>query len=615
MSKAVLIVLVIAASLSAIQANAPADNYVTNNSTVAFAFTPTLNASICSINANDSGAFVLKASVNASNASTNTLTATLSEAKSAWHLKCDFNGTIETTPNRTITVDLTPPATPTLSNATNATATTLSFSASDGLSGVAYYELYKNNSLAYNGTAQNYSDYAIEPGSSYHYKVKAFDFAGNQAEQTLNLTTSQSSGLSLTTPTVTPQLANATIAWNTTAAASTTVKYGTNQSSLGTTVSEATPTTVHSITIIQLTQNTTYYYNVSSCSATCVEQGPYSFTTLVPTPPQYSNVMHTGNQAGATVTLSTYWKAGVGAQALSHYFFSTNNSGKWVNTTPVSFNSVAAGYANTTITLNSTPASATVQWIAYANDSSNNFTTTPVQTIALVFSTATPTSLPTPAPTAQPLATATPVPTPPPITTATPTPTPTPTATTATATPTATQLPAQNATRANASNNSNAKLLQGNITEFTVVEANGVKLSPTGFVINPDEAPFTAFKVNFTNAGEDGEFFLELTATSNGNTTTKTSQPVNISKGAAFLFAEKMAFQEGTATVSAMVKQGNLTITNSTMRVTVASQAKGFDFVTVTIVILTALILAQAVLHQRMRKEELRHTRAKKNRK
>ena len=73
-------------------------------------------------------------------------------------------------------------------------------------------------------------------------------------------------------------------------------------------------------------------------------------------------------------SLSANWTDDIG---LSHYIFSWNNSGPWVNDSPVTFTS---SWSNITKTLNSSfPVS--VGWYLYANDSINQWNATSLRVI------------------------------------------------------------------------------------------------------------------------------------------------------------------------------------------------------------------------------------------
>jgi hypothetical protein len=100
-----------------------------------------------------------------------------------------------------------------------------------------------------------------------------------------------------------------------------------------------------------------------------------AFEALVP--PKYSNVSVNNTIAGLPTLFSAYWTDNV---ALSGYIFATNNTnGTWVNDSFMSMTG-AANWSNVTKTLNSTEG-LTIGWRIYANDTSNNWNDTGVQTL------------------------------------------------------------------------------------------------------------------------------------------------------------------------------------------------------------------------------------------
>ncbi len=90
--------------------------------------------------------------------------------------------------------------------------------------------------------------------------------------------------------------------------------------------------------------------------------------------PTYSNLAHSSTLAGNQTVFSSYWDDNV---ALSHYIFSTNNTGSWVNDTALAFHATPA-WANTTNALKSTIAEV-IGYRWYANDTANNWKSTNIQ--------------------------------------------------------------------------------------------------------------------------------------------------------------------------------------------------------------------------------------------
>jgi hypothetical protein len=98
------------------------------------------------------------------------------------------------------------------------------------------------------------------------------------------------------------------------------------------------------------------------------------------TNPTHSNVGTNTTQVGQPCLFYTLWNDNVN---VSGYIFGTNNTGAWVNDTwtafSVFYNTIAA-WSNITKTLTST-LGATVQWQIWANDTSNNWDTTGIQSL------------------------------------------------------------------------------------------------------------------------------------------------------------------------------------------------------------------------------------------
>lgn len=149
-----------------------------------------------------------------------------------------------------------------------------------------------NSSIEYSTTALgNYSSVAtstsyvtahsitipnLTPGTSYVYRVKAYDVAGNQgssASATYTFTTSEGVVISAVT-TSSINDASATVVWNTNASSDSYVYYATSTSALnlgnGTMAGSASLVTgadsiyQHSVQLTGLTSQTTYYYYVTS---------------------------------------------------------------------------------------------------------------------------------------------------------------------------------------------------------------------------------------------------------------------------------------------------------------------------------------------------------------
>ncbi|MBI3027270.1 hypothetical protein HYY70_04085 [Candidatus Woesearchaeota archaeon] len=98
-------------------------------------------------------------------------------------------------------------------------------------------------------------------------------------------------------------------------------------------------------------------------------------------PPRWQNpeINDTNIEQFDFVKFNATWSDNI---QLSGYFFSTNATGKWTNMSNISF-SGSQNESNFTMQINASPY-AVVGWAFYANDTSNNFNATDVQTFAVV---------------------------------------------------------------------------------------------------------------------------------------------------------------------------------------------------------------------------------------
>ncbi|MDH5442992.1 MAG: fibronectin type III domain-containing protein [Hadesarchaea archaeon] len=161
----------------------------------------------------------------------------------------------------------------------------------------------------------------LSASTIYYYEVKSTDCAGNATVDNNNGSyyTFTTTGPD-TTPPVIENVASsnitydsATITWDTDELSDSVVNYGTSPA-LGSTESDATMVTSHSITLTELSASTTYYYEVQSTdpsSNTAVDDNNgsyYTFTTAAPdtTPPVIENVASSNiKKNSATITWDT----------------------------------------------------------------------------------------------------------------------------------------------------------------------------------------------------------------------------------------------------------------------------------------------------------------------
>jgi len=120
----------------------------------------------------------------------------------------DMAGNVEATKSATIQIDSTLPSVPTSIGASALSTTSIQVTwapAVDTGSGVAYYAVYRDGSLAGTVTAGPYTDTGLSPGSTHTYYVVAVDGAQNRSANSTTATATTPSAaiwMSLSTDTV-----------------------------------------------------------------------------------------------------------------------------------------------------------------------------------------------------------------------------------------------------------------------------------------------------------------------------------------------------------------------------------------------------------------------------
>jgi peptidoglycan hydrolase-like protein with peptidoglycan-binding domain/chitodextrinase len=181
--------------------------------------------------------------------------------------------------------DTTPPTTPTAFTATpiSTTQVNLTWSASTDNVGVTGYRIERCTGVSCTSYIQivsigtsslAYTDTGLTANTSYGYRVRAVDAAGNLSPySTPASVTTQSVVVSDTTPpslsavTVSGSASSLTWTWTTNELADTKVVYGTSSNVLTTTLTNSTLLTSHTLTTTNLIRRTTYYYQVISKDA------------------------------------------------------------------------------------------------------------------------------------------------------------------------------------------------------------------------------------------------------------------------------------------------------------------------------------------------------------
>jgi len=208
---------------------------------------------------------------------------------------------------------------------------------------------------------------SLSESTTYYYNVTSCDSSDNcNTTGPYSFTT-----LDGTEPTIISvvnysiTISSAIVNWTTNEAANSSANYGTT-TALGTTSGNATLATAHSISLTSLSDDTTYYYNVTSCDSSdnCNTTGPYSFTTLDGTAPGIENVTNTSITASAaTITWDTTENA--------------NSSVNYGTTTALGTTSTNSTLATAhSISLTSLSASTVYYYNVTSCDSSDNCNTT-----------------------------------------------------------------------------------------------------------------------------------------------------------------------------------------------------------------------------------------------
>jgi len=128
----------------------------------------------------------------------------------------------------------------------------------------------------------------FEPGAKIYWAVQSIDTGLAKSAWSVE----QEYTIPSTIPPTLLNVRNSTVTWNsavilfdTDIQGNTTIYYGINQNNLNLTASDSGLTTEHRITLTNLDENTTYYYNVTSCNDYgCNTSGTYNFTSTVCVP-------------------------------------------------------------------------------------------------------------------------------------------------------------------------------------------------------------------------------------------------------------------------------------------------------------------------------------------
>ncbi|MBI4360917.1 hypothetical protein HY572_04060 [Candidatus Micrarchaeota archaeon] len=479
----------------------PSDGLLSSSASHVFSFTVDSNVSWCALYSNQSG----WAAVQNQSSATSLNHSMPADGSYLWGVSCaDANGTSFSS-NRTLRVDATAPSAVSNLSASGTTSATLSWNASSDNSSVTY-TVSRNGTAVSTGQSGLAFSEAVTSGQSYNYSVQAVDAAGNAGPAQNVVFHAPAASVAISGLSVSTTPSTATFTWTNTPAANASVSYGNQTAVLGI-VSNPTPGSSPSLSIAGLSAAMTYPYNVTACTTTCTQVSG-SFATKPSSYPSPSQIQNINSTASLPALFSAFWTDSLN---LSHYVFSTNVSGSWVNTT-YAFN---GSYSNHSMILPST--AMTIAWQFFANNSQNAFNFTPVKNVTV--------QLPAPSATPTP-AVATPFPTiPPQLVKATPTPE------APAATPTPTLAPVEEASAEALP--SAPPNFSGQLVEL-VVNAEGAEfgLSPEGLLVSLVAPNATvSFASQFNNTGSGVTVVLRSELTGDSGVLLLESDPVTVRSG------------------------------------------------------------------------------------
>lgn len=240
--------------------------------------------------------------------------------------------------------DITPPVISSVSVAATGTSATITWLTNEAATSVVNYgttaALGSTASDATLVTTHSVTLAGLTSGTTYYFEVGSADAAGNLATDNNNgLLYSFTTIVDTTPPVISSVYATATdttatITWLTDEPATSIINYGTT-TALGSTVSDSTLTTTHSITLTGLTASTTYYFEVQSADAagnlTVNNNGGllYSFTTTA-TP---TNTLHV---ASIVMSTTAYKLKGITYTYATAYVTVTDQNGNLISGATVS---------------------------------------------------------------------------------------------------------------------------------------------------------------------------------------------------------------------------------------------------------------------------------------
>ncbi len=258
----------------------------------------------------------------------------ISALTTKWNVSFSVNGTEYVLDPYIDSINLTHPAN---GNITNDQTPEFNYTLYSGSYTLQSCSLYFNISGTWTGYGSNAStlngsNAAITSSSTlsegnYTWRITCNE-SGNSQERVISI--DDNTDPSISSVSSSPSSTSVSISWTTNENGNSTVSYGTSES-LGSLEHSATLTTSHAIEIIDLSDSTDYYYNVTSCDAqgNCATSGTNSFTTSA----YSSNTGASGGSATTSTTKSKSWSL-ITAGSTKTWTLNDKNSGiKEINIT------------------------------------------------------------------------------------------------------------------------------------------------------------------------------------------------------------------------------------------------------------------------------------------
>ncbi len=275
----------------------PSDNYTeTGSNNIVFSYNVSdslSNLSACMLYLNGS----LNQSSSLISSGSNSFNVSLEDNSYSWHIACnDSLGNIGVSDSYSLNIELNAPVVSLNAPEANASyaTTVIGFecSAADNntIANISLYIFDENGSYYYIAQAQKGEEsiaeqqwnVSFESDGSYSWKCEAYDVSGLKGESQLrsfSIDTSFPEQSEIRAESTTNS--SAIISWLTDELSNSTVYYGLSESSMASIEESSVMTTTHSVMLLELLPDTTYYYRVGSCDSlgNCALSETGSFTT------------------------------------------------------------------------------------------------------------------------------------------------------------------------------------------------------------------------------------------------------------------------------------------------------------------------------------------------